>query len=161
MITIGLAAGALVFGALPASSLVGPNADDIGASSPAVPGGSVTFTVTVGHSCDHTSTFVPPNSTVTVLDQSGTTTIVDPTDMTPTSTGGTVTVTLPSDLALGTYTMQFLCNSPESSIFGNNEFDVTAAPPTTTTTPPTTTTPATPSGTVAAAPVSATPNFTG
>jgi hypothetical protein len=155
---VGLVAGVWLVGMTPGGSVIGPNQGDITASSPAFPGGSVTFTVTTGSSCDLTSTFIPPNSTVTVLDQAGTTTIVAATNMTPTGTGGTVTVTLPSDLALGTYTMQFLCNHDDTiSIFGNNEFSVTAAPPTTTTTttPSTTTTTATP------APVVAVPGFTG
>jgi hypothetical protein len=159
---VGLAAGVWLVGMTPAGSVIGPNQGDITASSPAFPGGSVTFTVTTGSSCDPTSTFTPPNSTITVLDQAGTTTIVAATDMTPTATGGTVTVTLPSSLALGTYTMQFLCNHDDtSSIFGNNEFSVTTAPPTTTTVPTTTTLAPGPSAAPAAAAVAATPTFTG
>jgi hypothetical protein len=94
-----------------------------------------------------------------VLDQAGSTTIISATDMHPTSTGGTLTVTLPGNLALGTYTMQFLCNhNGGSSIFGNNEFSVTAAPPTTTTT---TTTPSTTPPAPAPAPVATNPTLTG
>jgi hypothetical protein len=138
--------------------LIGPNQGDIVASHPAFPGGSVTFTVTVGNSCDHTSSFTPPNSTIKVLNQAGTTTITGPTDIHPTATGGTLTVTLPNNLALGTYTMQFLCNhNGGSSIFGRNEFSVTAAPATTTTTaPPSSSNPA-----PAPTPVSANPALTG
>jgi hypothetical protein len=157
--TAGIVAGVSLVGMTPGGSVVGPNQDDITASSPVFPGGSVTFTVTTGTSCDPTSTFTPPNSTVTVLDQAGTTTIVAATNMTPTATGGTATVTLPSDLVVGTYTMQFLCNNDDtSSIFGNNEFSVTAAPPTTTTAPTTTTTP---SVNPAPAAIVATPTFSG
>ena len=156
---VGIVAGVSLVGMTPGGTVVGPNQGDITATTPAFPGGSVTFTVTTGTSCDPTSTFTPPNSTVTVLDQAGTTTIVAATNMTPTATGGTVTVTLPGNLAVGTYTMQFLCNNDDTiSIFGNNEFSVTAAPPTTTTT-------TTPSSSTTASPVPAaivaTPAFTG
>ena len=139
----------------PALSDIGPNAGDIAASSPAYPGGPLTLTVTTGFSCDANTTFDPPDSTATVLSQDASTVIVADTPLVATATGGTVTVTLPADLPLGTYTMQFLCNNDQvSSTFGSNEFEVTAAPPTTTTAPPTTT--AAPA--VAAA---TTPSFTG
>ena len=128
LVAVCLVAGVGLVAVTPGGSVIGPNPDDITAGL-AFPGWAVTFTVTTGHPCDPTSSFIPPNSTVTVLNQAGTTMIVPPTNMAPTATGGTVTVTLPSDLALGTYTMQFLCNSEESSIFGSNEFSVTEPPP--------------------------------
>lgn len=141
-----------------AFSIIGPNAGDIAASSPATPGGSVTLTVTTGFACDAGTTFDPADSTAWILSQDGNTTIVNETPLVANATGGTLTVMLPSDLPIGTYTMQFLCNSDVAgfSVFGSNEFEVTAALPTTTTTAaPTTTAPA------AAAAATVSPSFTG